>query len=130
MGLSNVAYPLPTNNRAAPPCNLTSMETANMLLIAMFGFSGAVALLTGHQIRQRQAPEAISLPNLFLEKIKDRAGFSRFIGSRVMVVGLLGMLTAASIGLIPAVTQFILLAFTLGTATISLQAVLAHKRYL
>ncbi len=51
-------------------------------------------------------------------------------GSRVMVIGLLGMLTAASIGLIPAVTRFILLVFTLGTAALSLQAVLAHKRYL
>lgn len=106
------------------------METASMLLIVLFGFSGAVALLIGYQIRQGQASEAISLPNLSLDKIKDRAGFSRFIGSRVMVIGLLGMLTAASIGLIPAVTQFVLLVFTLGTATISLQAVLAHKRYL
>ena len=106
------------------------METASILLIVMFGFSGVLAFLMGYQIRQGQASDAISLPGLSLEKIKDRAEFSRFVGSRVMVIGLLGILTAASIGLIPAVTQLILFVFILGTALISIQAVLAHKRYL
>lgn len=48
---------------------LIIMETANTLSIVLFGFSGAVALLIGYQIRQGQASEAISLPNLSLEKM-------------------------------------------------------------
>ena len=87
-------------------------------------------MLIGFLIKQGKVLEAISLPNFSLEKIKDRAGLGCFVGSRVILIGLVGILTAALIGLIPAVTKFILLVFMLATALLSVQAVLALKRFL
>jgi hypothetical protein len=105
------------------------MEPASIILIVMIGFMGVLALLIGYFIKQGQVSEAISLPNLPLGRIKDWAGFNRFIGSRVMGIGLLGLLAAALIGIVPTLTQVAIMIFTLGTAIISIQAVLFHKRY-
>ncbi len=106
------------------------MEPTSILLIIMIGFVGVLALLIGYLIKQGQISEAIFLPNLPLGRIKDRAGFNRFIGSRVMGIGLLGLLAAALIGVASILTQVALVLFTLGTAIISIQAVLFYKRYL
>jgi hypothetical protein len=106
------------------------MESARIILIVMIGFIGLLALLIGYLIKHGQASESISLPNLHFERIKDRLGFSRFIGSRVMGIGFLGLVTAALLGIVPNLTQVALLIFILGTALISIQAVLFHKRYM
>jgi hypothetical protein len=106
------------------------MEPKSIILIVMIGFISVIALLIGYQIKHGQAFEAISLPNLHLRRVIDRACFCRFIGSRVMGIGFLGLVTAALHGIVPSLTHVALLIFILGTALVSIQAVLFHKRYM
>jgi len=106
------------------------MEAVNILLIVMIGFSGIIALLLGYQIKRNQSIEFISLPNLSLEKIKDKARFSSFAGNRTMMIGVSLITTAVIIGLLPQFLMMTILLLILLIAVISLEFIIDFKRYL
>lgn len=106
------------------------MEPINILLIVMISFSGIFTLLLGYKIRQKQLVEFIALPNLSLDKIKDKAGFSRFAGNRAMIIGGSALMTALFIGLMPQFIMGIIIVFTLLVTIISLEFVISSNKYL
>jgi hypothetical protein len=106
------------------------MGTTSILLMVMFGFSGFMALLLGYQVKRHQSIESISLPNLPADKIRDKAGFSRFAGNRAMVIGLGSILTAVIIGIFPPMRMIAILLFILLVTATSLGFVTGCKKYL
>jgi hypothetical protein len=106
------------------------MEGINILLIVMLGFVGTITLLIGYLVKQNQSIEFISLPNLALEKVRDKAGFSRFAGNRVMRLGVGAIITAILIGLLPQFLMMTILLFILLTAAFGVELILSCKRYL
>jgi uncharacterized membrane protein len=106
------------------------MESNNILLLVLISFSGIKALLLGYKIRQNHSVEFISLPNLSLEKIRDKAEFSRFAGNRAMVAGGSALITAIVIGILPQFIMLTIIVFMLLTAMISLEFVIRSKKYL
>jgi hypothetical protein len=106
------------------------MESINILLIVMISFSGIIALLLGYIIRQNQSVEFISLPNLSIEKIKDKAKFSQFAGNRAMIGGCSALITAIVVGVFPQFTMLTIIVFTLLITIISLEFVISSKQYL
>lgn len=106
------------------------MEEINVLLIVMIGFLGLLLLLIGYQVKHNQSIESISLPNLAVEKIRDKAGFSRFAGSRAMWLGFSAILTAALMGLLSQFLMMIILLFSFLVAAFSLELITGYKRYL
>jgi hypothetical protein len=106
------------------------MEPINILLIVMISFSGIFILLLGYKIRQNQLVEFIALPNLSLDKIKDKAGFSRFAGNRAMIIGGSALITAIFIGVLPQFMMVTIIVFTLLIALISLEFVISSNKYL
>jgi uncharacterized membrane protein len=106
------------------------MESINILLIIMVSFSGIITLLLGYKIRQNQSVESISLPNLSIDRIKDKAAFSRFAGNRAMMGGCSALITATIIGVLPQFTMLTIIVFTLLITVISLEFVISSKQYL
>lgn len=95
-----------------------------------FGFTGLFTLLLGYLIGKNQLVEIISMPNLTLEKIKDRAAFSRFAAKRAYLTGWVAMITAAMIATLP---QFIMIAavlFSLAVVVICIEFIVASRKYL
>jgi hypothetical protein len=105
------------------------METASILLMVMFGFSGFMALLLGYQVKRHQSVESISLPNLSVDKIRDKAGFSRFAGNRAMVIGLTSIITAVITGLFSQFLMMAILLFILLVTAMSLEFIIGCKKY-
>jgi hypothetical protein len=105
-------------------------EGINILLIVILGFVGAIMLLIGYLVKQNQSIESISLPNRALEKVRDKVGFSRFAGNRVMRMGVGALITAILIALLPQFLMMAILLFILLTAAFGLELIFGCKRYL
>jgi hypothetical protein len=105
-------------------------EGINILLVVILGFVGAIMLLIGYLVKQNQSIESISLPNRALEKVRDKVGFSRFAGNRVMRMGVGALITAILIALLPQFLMMAILLFILLTAAFGLELIFGCKRYL
>jgi hypothetical protein len=106
------------------------MEPTNILLLVMISFSGIICLLFGYKIRQSQAIEFISLPNVSLDKIKDKAGFSRFAGNRAIMIGCGTLSTAIMILILPQFIMGIIIGLMVLIIIVSLEFVISSKQYL
>jgi hypothetical protein len=107
-----------------------SMQPIYIVLMVMIGWSGILCLLVGYLFKQNQSLEILSLPNFSIEKVKDKQGLSLFIGTRMMLVGVTALLTAASIGLLPQFLLRIILLFILSVVVIICELAINKKRYL
>jgi hypothetical protein len=105
------------------------MEPVNILLMVMVGFSGLISLLLGYLIKKNQSVEIISMPNVSLEKIKNKAQFSHFAGKRVLMIGYCALLTAFSIGLFPQFLMMTIISFMLSILVISAEFITVSKKH-
>jgi hypothetical protein len=96
----------------------------------MISFSGIICLLLGYKIRQSQAIEFISFPNLSLDKIKDKAGFSRFVGNWAIMIGCGTLSTAIMILILPQFIMEIIIVLMVLITTVSLEFVISSKQYI
>lgn len=106
------------------------MQPIYIVLMVMIGWSGILCLLIGFLFKQNQSIEMLSLPNFFIEKVKDKKGFSRFIGNRMMVIGVTALLTGLNIGLQPEFLLRSILVFIFLVVVISSELATNKKRYL
>jgi hypothetical protein len=106
------------------------MEPITFLLLVMISFSGIICLLLGYKIRQSQAIEFVSLPNLSLDKIKDKVEFSRYAGNRAMMIGCGTLSSAIMILILPQFIMEIIIVLIVLITIVSLEFVISSKQYL
>ena len=106
------------------------MEPIHIVLIVMICWSGILCLVGGYLFKQNQSLEILSLPNLFITKVRDREGLSRFIGNRLMLNGVVAILASLSIALVPQFLMIIILLFILSGVVIVTELAINKNRYL
>ncbi|QHT69161.1 hypothetical protein GXP67_22210 [Rhodocytophaga rosea] len=106
------------------------MESTSIILVVMISWCGVLCLLIGYLFKQNQSIEIISFPNLFIDKVKDKEAFSRFIGNRIMLIGVVALLTSAGIGVFPQFVMLTILLFILLGVLILTELAIKKNRYL
>jgi hypothetical protein len=106
------------------------MERANIVLIVMSGWCGILCLLGGYLFKQNQSVEMLSLPGLWIDKVRDKEGLSRFIGNRLMLIGVIAIFTSLSMALLPQFLMITILLFIFSGVTICIELAINKKRYL
>ncbi len=106
------------------------MEPANIVLLVMISWCGMLFLLVGYLVKKNKSLETISFPNIGIEEIGDKAGFSRFVGNHLMLVGVVALFTALSVGLLPQFTMLAILLFIISILGIMMELAMNKKRYL
>ncbi len=106
------------------------MGPANLVLLVMTSWCGILFLLVGYVVKQNQSLGTISFPNLRIEKIRDKVGFSRFVSNHLMLAGVVALFTSLIIGLLPQFTLLAILLFIIAILLIVTELAINKKRYL
>ncbi len=106
------------------------MAPANIVLLVMISWCGMLFLLAGYLVKQNQSLGTISFPNLRVEKLRDKAGFSRFAGNHLVLAGVVALITSLSVGLLPQFTMLAILLFIVSVLVIIMELAINKKRYM